>query len=264
MNALRIYRLGLHVGFQDFQNFWKNWKIWISTHVLRVTTGAATWVLLGKLIGSEERLYFLLIGQVVIVGPQYVGWTVPAFTWDRLFSGTYPLLVAAPVSLVPAMMGRTSIWLLNGIVTSLVTLITLFPIFGLSVPVSGFFWLPLLIVIVCASYYGFMFFVGTLVNWIPQTRNVIHNSVSTVVVAVCGAVVPVTFWPVWVQYIAQVLPITHGLESIRLFLSDGPSTEVVMKAGLEIVIGLVWLALGILSLDRTVSAARRKGNVELI
>jgi ABC-2 type transport system permease protein len=264
MNALRIFRWALYLGFQDFQNFWKNWRIWVGAHLLRVTTSAATWVLFGRLLGSDERLYFLLIGQVVIAGPQYVGWTVPAFTWDRMFIGTYPLLVAAPVSLVPAMMGRTSIWLLNGIVTSLVTLVILFPVFGLAIPVSGLFWMPALIIVVCASYYGFMFFVGTIVNWIPQTRNVVHNSVTTAITAICGVVVPLTFWPSWVKPIAQVLPVTHGLQSIRLFMESGLSKEVAIHAILEGVIGLGWLISGILMLDRTVNMARRRGNIELI
>lgn len=264
MNALRIFRWGLYLGFQEFQMFWKSWQMWLMTHILRVTTSAATWVLLGRMLGSEERVYFLLIGQIVIVGPQYVGWTVAASTWDRMFLGTYPMLVAAPVSLVPAMMGRTSIWFLNGVVTSLMTLVVLVPIFGLSVPLSGALWIPILIVVVCASYYGFAFFLGSLVNWIPQTRNIVHNSATTVMTAICGVVVPLTFWPGWVGRIAQVLPVTHGLQAIRLFMADGLSGDVAVDAALEVVVGFGWLALGVLTLDRTVHMARRSGNIELI
>lgn len=264
MNAFRIFRWGLYLGFQEFQIFWKSWQMWLMTHILRVTTSAATWVLLGRMLGSEERVYFLLIGQIVIVGPQYVGWTVAASTWDRMFLGTYPMLVAAPVSLVPAMMGRTSIWFLNGVVTSLMTLVVLVPIFGLSVPLSGALWIPILIVVVCASYYGFAFFLGSLVNWIPQTRNIVHNSATTVMTAICGVVVPLTFWPGWVERIAQVLPVTHGLQAIRLFMAVGLSGDVAVDAALEVVVGFGWLALGILTLDRTVHMARRSGNIELI
>lgn len=264
MNAVRVFGHGLRLGFEDFKTFWKSWRVWLMTHVLRVTTSAATWVLLGKMLDSEDQLYFLLIGQIVIVGPQYVGWTVAAFTWDRMFIGTYPMLVAAPTSLVPAYMGRTSIWLLNGFVTSIATLVILAPIFRLTLPLTAILWLPVLIAVVCASYYGLAFFVGSLVNWIPQTRNIVHNSVSTIVTVICGVVVPVTFWPDWVEGVAQILPVTHGLSAIRLLIASGLSFDVAIHAILEIVVGCIWLGLGVLTLDRTVNMARKSGNIELI
>jgi ABC-2 type transport system permease protein len=109
-----------------------------------------------------------------------------------------------------------------------------------------------------------MFFVGTIVNWIPQARNVVHNSVTTLVTAICGAVVPVTFWPGWIEPIANVLPVTHGLQSIRMFMESGISADVAAQAALELLVGSVWFILGILMLDRTVYMARRSGNIELI
>lgn len=263
-NWLRVCGWGLRLGFQDFQNFWKNWRIWVMTHVLRATTSAATLVLLGRLLGSDEQLYFLLIGQIVIVGPQYVGWTVAAFTWDRMFVGTYPMLVAAPTSLVPAMIGRTSIWLINGVVTSLITFLILGPIFGLSVPMVGLLLAPAIIAVVCVSYYGLSFFIGSVVNWVPQLRNIAHNSVTTVLTAICGAVVPLAFWPSWVERIAGVLPVTHGLRSIRLVMAGVVNEDVAWGIAFEVLIGLIWLALGIMTLDRTNHMARRNGSLDLI
>ena len=176
MNSLRIFRYGLVLGFQDFKVFWSSWRMWFMTHIVRVTTSAITLILLGRLLKSEEVVHFILIGQIVMVGPQYVGWTVAAFTWDRMFRGTYPMLIAAPTSLVPVMLGRTAIWLLNGIATSLVTLAVLVPIFG--IPISPFYVLPILLIIVllCASSYGLAFCLGSLVNWVPRLRNVVHMS----------------------------------------------------------------------------------------
>jgi hypothetical protein len=47
-------------------------------------------------------------------------------------------------------------------------------------------------------------------------------------------------------------------------MESGLSKEVAIHAILEGVIGLGWLILGILMLDRTVNMARRRGNIELI
>jgi ABC-2 type transport system permease protein len=264
MNWMRVFRYGLFLGFQDFKTFWKNWRVWVMTHLLRVATSAIMWVLLGRVTGSEEGVYFLLVGQIVIAGPQYVGWTVAAFTWDRMFIGTYPMLVAAPCSLVPAMVGRTSIWLLNGIATSLITLAVLAPLFDLPLSLSAIVWLPVLIVVVCVSFYGLAFCLGSLVNWVPQLRNIVHNTTSLLITTFCGVVVPVAFWPNWVERLAQILPVTHGLEAIRLLIRDAPAREIAWGTGLEIFVGLAWFAVGILTLDRTVNLARRRGTIDLV
>ena len=56
---------------------------------------------------------------------------------------------------------------------------------------------------------------------------------------------------------------THGLQSLRLLLAGGSPREIVSGAAIEILIGMVWLLVGVLTLDRTVNVARRSGAVEL-
>jgi ABC-2 type transport system permease protein len=261
--TLRIIGGGLTVGISDFRTFWRNWRVWLMAHIMRVTTSAAMWILLGRLLDSEELVAFLLIGQIAIVGPQFAGWAVQAFTWDRMFIGTYPLLIAAPSSLVPIMLGRTLVWLLNGIATAFVTLLVLVPVFALPVtPAQLALWLTALILI-CASSYGLAFCLGSLINWIPRSRNVLQNISVIIMTAICGVVVPVAFWPPWVQALAAVLPVTHGLSAIRLMLAGGRPADVAVGFLLEAAVGAGWLAVGVLTLDRTVHAARRTGAIEL-
>jgi ABC-2 type transport system permease protein len=81
---------------------------------------------------------------------------------------------------------------------------------------------------------------------------------------ICGVVVPVAFWPEWVQTVAFALPVTHGLYSIRLLMADEFTDQVLVGVVLEAGVGLLWLGLGILTLDRTVKAARRTGAIDLI
>lgn len=260
---MRIIKGGLIVGAADFRTFWRNWRVWMMAHVMRVATTAAMWILLGRLLASEETVQFLLIGQIAIVGAQFSGWAVQAFTWDRMFVGTYPMLIAAPSSLVPIMLGRTVVWLFNGVATAFATLLVLVPVFDLPVTPGRLVWLLPALVLVCASSYGFAFCLGALINWIPRSRNVVQNAVVIVMTGVCGVVVPITFWPPWVQAVAQVLPVTHGLQSIRLMMAGGPPPEFVAGFVVEAIVGFAWFAIGILTLDRTVLAARRTGAIDL-
>ena len=132
MNTLRLFRFGLLVGSKEFTDYW-NWKTWFGGWMVAVVTMAVFFSLFARLFDSPELERFLLIGNAVVVGTMLVGWTVPSSTWDR-WDGTYPLLVIAPASLVPAVMGRTSIWLAAGAATSLGTFIVLGVLFDLALP----------------------------------------------------------------------------------------------------------------------------------
>jgi len=202
MNALRIFRSGLMVGAQEFRIFW-NWRTWFGGWILRTFTTAATWALLGKALGSQQQLRFILIGMAVIQGTGAVGWTVAASTWDRM-DGIYPLLVAAPPSLVPSLMGRTVVWMLNGLATFFVTFAILASVFRMPIPFSASLLLPVVVAIICASYYAFALFMGSLVIRAPQFRNVVHNVASTIITTICGVVVPVNFWPSEIGWAASV------------------------------------------------------------
>ena len=263
MSFMRVFRAGFSVGRCDIAVFWWNWKLWLTTWLLRIVTSAATWILLGRLIGSEDRVFYLLIGNAVVVGPQAAGWVVASSTWDR-FEGTYPMLVVSPSSLAYAMMGRTSIWLINGILTSLTTFIILIALFRLPLPIPNALFAPLIVAIVCASAYGFSLFIGSIVIRIPQTRNIAHNLATILMMAFCGVSVPVSFWPTWIQRIVSVMPVTHGLQAMRLLFNGGPLTSIVQGVAAELALGLAWLVLGVMSMDYMANRGRRDGSIEFV
>jgi ABC-2 type transport system permease protein len=232
MNALRVYGFGLRAGWADFKVFW-NWRSWPGGWMLRIVSQAAL----------------------------AVGWTVPSSTWDR-GDGTYPLLVVAPSSLLPAIMGRTSIWLCNGVATSLVSLAALAIVFDVRVGVMGAVLAVPLVVLTCVSVYCFDLLLGSLINRAPRARNVVHNSVLTMLMAFCGVTVPVVFWPGWLEVLANLLPLTHGLAAIRVVFDGGPLLDVAREATLEVLVGAGWLAASLLTMDRMANAGRADGTIE--
>jgi ABC-2 type transport system permease protein len=257
----RVFAYGLLVGRQDFGIFW-NWKTWLAGWMFRVFCSAVAWILLGEVLGSRDTLNYLLIGHAVLLGATAPG-ALAAATWDR-YDGTYPLLVAAPSSLVPAIVGRASIWLLNGIATSLACFAVLAGLFGLPLSLPGVLLVPFLVAIVCASAFCLHTFLAALIVRAPQLRNILNGIAATCLVAFCGASVPVSFWPGWIGAIAGVMPTTHGLYSIRLLLNHGAPLEIFQGVALEALIGLVWLTLGVLTMDRFAAAGRADGSIELV
>ncbi len=262
MNSIRVFRYGLMVGWKEFARYWNPFT-WSLGWMARVLGHVAFFALLGELLDSDERVRFILIGNSVVVGAMAANWAVPASTWDR-GDGTYALLVVAPGSMLPAIIGRTSVWMTNGIASSLVAFLLLGFVFDIRLPWPESLILLLLIPLTCLSAFCLAIFLGSLITRLPRLRNVVHLNVTTMFMIICGVSVPVDYWPRAVEIFANLLPLTHGLEAIRLLLDKASAGSIAEAAGLEIVVALAWLLTAGLIMDRMADAGRRDGSIEYV
>jgi ABC-2 type transport system permease protein len=95
-----------------------------------------------------------------------------------------------------------------------------------------------------------------------ETRNVAGNLAHLSLMVLCGVQVPVTFWPGWVQAVAGVLPVNHGLAGLRTLLAGGPWPDVGRGLALELLVGLGWLVVAAVTFRRFAEHGRRDGSIE--
>jgi ABC-2 type transport system permease protein len=256
----RIFRFGFLVGLQDFSIQW-NPLTWLGGYALRVVTQGIFFALLGKLIDSEVRLHYLIVGQAVVVGATNAMWAMYGSLSDRM-DGTYPLLVAAPRSMLPALAGRTAIWIASGVASSSIAFVVLITIFAVDVPWPAVLLVFPLIATTCAGSYCLALFAGTLLVRVPHMSSLAINIASVGAIAICGVSVPVDYWPVWVEALATMIPLTHGLEAVRIVLAEGPAREVVLETSYLVALSALWLALSVIALDRLTDSGRADGSIE--
>ncbi len=260
MNFLRVFRQGLRVGVRDFSVFW-TWKSWLGGWMVRILTNVMLWVLMGRLLASPARLHYLLIGNAATAG---VGtFAIVVATWER-YDGTFPLLVAAPSPLAPAVMGRMSVWMFGWIASALLTFFLLALYFDFRTSWQAVATIPFIILLLCVSTFFFSAFLGALIAAAPKFRLIFAWLLLTVLTAFCGVNVPVAFWPPWVQFIANLLPVTHGLEAVRLILDHGWSLQVLRDLLWETLVGLGWLLLALAAFSRSANSARADGSIEFV
>ena len=97
-----------------------------------------------------------------------------------------------------------------------------------------------------------------------QLRNLLLSLMTTGVRAFCGVSVPIAFWPEHVQFIVKLLPITHGLQAIRLALDEASLAAILQAAALEIAVAMGWIIIAVLAMDRMADAGRKDGSIEFI
>ena len=260
MNTLIQFRFGVIVGASDFTHYW-NWRTWFGGWILQLVAQAAFFSLFARLFDSPGHERFLLIGNAVAVGAQTVTWAILFSTSDR-WTGTYPLLVAAPASLIPAVIGRSAIWMASGVGTSLVTFAVLGAVFDLGLPWPNTLLVVPISILTCVSTFTFSLFLGAVVTRLYQLGILLLGVVTIVLRAFCGVSVPIDFWPGYVEFTVRLLPITHGLQAIRLALDEASIGAVLQATSLEVAVTLGWLALAVLVMDRMADAGRKDGSIE--
>lgn len=258
--TLRVLRYAAASGFADFAVIY-TWRTWTVGWLSRVLSQVAFYGLIGRLLGSPEQGRFLLVGNAVMIAAVESLFIVASTTWERR-SGTLPLLVAAPSDPAVVFAGRSVQWLVSGLATSLISLVLLGAVFGVPLSPARVAGEVPLVMLVSLATYCFGLTLAGLVLRAMELRNVVSNVTGLVMMSVCGVQVPTTFWPSWVQHVASVLPVTHGLAAVRGLLAGAGAGAVLRQAALEAAVGAGWLVVAVLTFRRLAERGRHDGSIE--
>ncbi len=237
------------------------WQSWLLGWALRVVAQVVFYALIGILLDDAAQVQFLLVGNVVLMAASNVMLAVQSTQWER-YAGTLPLLVAAPSRVLWVFLGRSVEWLADGLGTSLLALFIAAPLFDVPLPGLATVWVVGLLLLTMIAGYGLATFLGALVLRRPDLRNIVANTVIGVMAVITGANVPVEFFTAPVQWLAQLLPLTHGLAAVRHVFAGDPAAAVLADAGWCALAGVAWLLLAAASFERFAEAGRRDGSIE--
>ncbi|MFD1147652.1 ABC transporter permease [Saccharothrix hoggarensis] len=256
----RVLKHGLIASWVMYTAF-HTWKSWTLTWLSRLLIQACFYALIGRMLGSQEKVDYLLIGNLVAI-MAIDATVVILLTVGERQSGTLALMVAAPSSHLVVYLSRGLVNLGSGVVASTVAFLALPPLFGVRLPWPEAALVPLMILVVGLSCYCYGTCVASFVLGFPSARWLALNLSYLVLMTFCGVNVPTSFWPDWLRALTSVLPMTHGLAAIRAFLADGPASTVLPELALEVCVGAGWFAVAALSFNRMVRRGRRDGTIE--
>lgn len=234
---------------------------WMLGWLGRVLMQVIFFALIGVLLGDPAAVRYLFIGNAVLLTAMETMLVVASTTWERR-AGTLPLLVAAPGRLWPVFVGRSVQWMPSGVATASVALFIVGPFFGVRFDALSGALTFLLLVLVALTTYGFGLTVSAVVLRFMTLRNWATNLSYTFMMLVCGVVVPVGFWPIPVQTIAQTIPLTHALAAIRELIDAPTGSHVLVHTGLAVLTGALWFIIAAALLEQLAESGRRTGAIE--
>ncbi|WAZ25060.1 ABC transporter permease [Streptomyces cinnabarinus] len=258
--ALPLLRHGSAIALADLAVIY-TWKTWLFGWLVRMLSQVLFFTLVARLTDAGGDEEFLVIGNALMVCAIEATMVVASSAWERSL-GTLPLLVAAPTHLAWTFVVRSLQWVLTGTATSLVALFVLGPVFGVRWTPGSASAAVVLVLLTALGTYCVGLALAALVADRPSLRNLVSNVAYLGMMVVCGVQVPVDYWPVPVQLLAQTIPLTHELAALRGVVDGDPAVRVLGRAVLGVVTGAGWLAMAVLGFGRVARRGRRTGTIE--
>lgn len=258
--SLRILRHATAFAITELGAIY-TWQSWGFGWVLRVIAQIIFYALIGILLDDPNVVQFLLFGNVALIAASNVMRAIPSTQWER-YAGTLPLLVAAPSRVMLVFLGRSIEWFADGLATSVIALMIVAPIFGVSITLGQFLLVIPLLLLVIVTTYGMATFLGAIVLRKPDVRNVVSNLTISVMALLTGANIPVEFFAEPIQWFAQIFPLTHGLRAIRETIAGAPWADIGPDVAFCLGVGIVWMVIAALSFERFAEAGRKNGSID--
>lgn len=256
----RILRCAFGSAMADLRATY-TWRSWTFAWLVRILSQVTLFALIGKLLGSPASLEYLVVGNSVFVTADVVMMVCASTSWERM-AGTLPLLVSSPASPFVVFAGRSVQWMLDGLVCSSISMLVLAPVLNVSFPLGTTLLAVPLIAVIAVSVYFFGLVLAGLALRVMQARNLIGRLGSIFLMVITGVQVPVSFWPAPLYQLAQVLPLTHGLQAVRDLLHGAPAGQVLGNIGLEVAVGVGWAVVAMVTYRQLMDSGRRDGSIE--
>jgi ABC-2 type transport system permease protein len=259
VNALLVIRCALLSGARDHAAIF-TWRTWLGGWFLRVLAQVSFFALLGRVLHSHERMWFLLVGNAVMLAAPQGIYALNMVSWERNY-GTLPLLAASPTNPVLVLASRGLYLVADGTISGLGALFVLGPLLGMPMPWARLAIVVPLTVLVGASAYCFGTFLGGILIGFESVNSLAVNLGYVLVMTLGGVNVPLNAYPRPVTWASDILPLTHGLVAIRHTL-NGQYGAAVLPALTEALVGAGWLAACVLTFGMFIRRGRGRGSLD--
>ena len=203
---------------------------------------------------------FLLIGVAFM---DYLAISLRTFNEslrESQLMGTLEIVLLSPTSL-PQLLIYSSLWIY--LLTTVRFALYLLGGWMFGLPLGSANPLTALLVLALAipafASFGIMTASVTMLIKRGETLNL---AISTLSLALGGVLFPIEIMPPWLQQVAQLLPVTHALEAMRMSLFKGSGVvELLPQLGVLLAFAVVLLPLSLACFALAVRATKRSGSL---
>jgi ABC-2 type transport system permease protein len=259
-HPFRLLFVGGWLSYRALFGWLSPW-ILIPTFLITPVFQVLFFAAIGDAAGVGDNAFYLVGNAVVAAAIPCLfatGNTIAGERWTQTLS----LLLASPARRVPLFLGRAFPPIINGFAVALFTLAVGALLLRVSLNPVTFGSVAVVILACSYSCTGIGLVTAALALRVRETA-VLSNIVLGILLVFCGVNVALAALPGWMVSVARVLPLTHGIEAARRLLTgEGWSGVVVREIGIEVLIGTVFLGLGLAMLRWMEAESRRTASLD--
>jgi ABC-2 type transport system permease protein len=261
MNAIRVFFIGGYLAYRALFN-WIHWSMYVPTMLGGPVFQILFFAYIGRYAGLQSDEFFVIGNAVAIssiAGLFGMAMTIGGERWMQTLSS----ILVTPANRLALFIGRTLPNIVNGVIVSTVGFVVGWLLLDFSLAPAE---IPAIAVIVVVSSFSCTAFGAVIGAFGLRGRDIIFfaNLFILTFLLFCGVNVPLEDLPSWMQEVASVLPLTHGIEAARE-VADGASLGDVSGLILtELGIGLFYAALAYVLLRFFEVESRRRASLETI
>ncbi|HEU5375275.1 MAG TPA: ABC transporter permease [Ktedonobacteraceae bacterium] len=227
--------------------------------ILLPLTQVIFFTLLGRFAGGDASYYLVGNATEMVVFTGIAG-AMQVISNERDM-GTLQYVIIAPQNNALTFYARTLFLILDGLTSIAVCFLAGLLLFHLDFSHVNWLWLSVDLLIISFSVSGLGLALGV-VSLVGVDFNLLLNLALSVFLVLCGVNFPLARLPLWIQSIAQLLPLTHGLLAVRAAFA-GTTTDIVSNTLAELLIGCIYIGFGSLLFYYFEYLARKKGTLSL-
>ena len=259
MNSVRIFFVGGYLAYRALFN-WIHWTMYVPTMLGGPIFQILFFAYIGRYAGLRSDEFFVIGNAVAICslgGIFGMAMTIGGERWTQTLSS----ILVTPANRLALFLGRAVPNLLNGVIVSTVGFVVGWLLLDFTLTASEIPSIALIVVVTSFSCTAF----GTLIGAFGlRGRDIFFfaNLMILVFLLFCGVNVPLDALPQWMQQVASILPLTHGIKAAR-GVADGASLGDVSDLVLtELLIGFCYAAVAYVLLRVFEIDGRRRATLE--
>jgi len=228
----------------------------VAVPLLQITVFA----LLARSLGLEpgQRVIGNAVQSAALNG---VFGTMMALHGERNFH-TLAFLIASPANRLVTFGGRILAHVVDGMIVVLLGLTFGVIVFGLDLSHANRVGTPLAFAVTVTAISGLGLLLGS-AALVTRDILLLGNVAYWTLVALCGVNLPVDQLPEPLRMVAQVLPLTRGLQAVRLLLAGGSLAQAAPLLAGELLVGAAYYAAAYVAFQAIERVAARRATLEL-
>ncbi len=261
MTSLRIFFIGGVTSYRALF-YWLSPWIFIPTFLV----APLFQILLFTYIGRTARLEsdeFYVIGNALQYAALPCVFAMTNTIAGERYQQTLGMILVTPAKRVPLFLGRSLPVIANGFFVAAFALAAAAALLRIHFAPGSMGPLALVIFIASFSCTGLGLITGAIGFRVRETA-LLSNVMFGFLLVFCGVNVPLDDLPGWMSTVAQGMPLTHAIEAARR-VADGSSLGAVAGLlGAELLIGVVYVAIGLVLLRFMEVQGRRYATLERV